>query len=93
MQLQADILGAKVIRPVVTETTSLGAAYMAGLAVGFWNSLDELVKLWKADRVFEPKWPAEKREALYKGWKAAVERAKGWLKEVGELPPSGTSVS
>jgi glycerol kinase len=93
MQLQADILGAKVIRPVVTETTSLGAAYMAGLAVGFWNSLDELVKLWKADRVFEPKWAEEKRERLYKGWKAAVERAKGWLKEVGELPPSGSSVS
>lgn len=92
MQLQADILGCKVIRPVVTETTSLGAAYAAGLAVGFWESTDELVKLWKVDRVFEPKWPEEKREKLYKGWKAAVKRAQGWLKEVGELPPSGTTV-
>jgi len=93
MQLQADILGAKVIRPVVTETTALGATYMAGLAVGFWESLGELVKLWKVDRVFEPKWSEEKREKLYKGWKVAVEKAKGWLKEVGELPPSGTTVS
>jgi len=92
MQLQADILGAKVVRPVVTETTALGATYMAGLAVGFWENLDELVKLWRVDRVFEPKWPEEKREKLYKGWKAAVEKAKGWLKEVGELPSSGTSV-
>ncbi len=92
MQLQADILGCDVVRPVVTETTSLGAAYAAGLAVGFWKSTDELRELWKVDRVFKPKWDEEKRQKLYNGWLAAIERAKGWLKEVGELPPSGTSV-
>ncbi len=92
MQLQADVLGVDVVRPVVAETTSLGAAYAAGLAVGFWNNTDELRKLWKVDRVFKPKWDEEKREKLYNGWKAAVKRAEGWLKEVGELPPSGTKV-
>lgn len=92
MQLQADILGVDVIRPVVTETTSLGAAYAAGLAVGYWSSIDELKKLWKVDRVFKPKWDEERRSKLYRGWKAAVERARGWLKDVGELPSSGTSV-
>jgi glycerol kinase len=92
MQLQADTIGAKVIRPAITETTALGAAYMAGLAVGFWENLDEIIKLWKVDRIFEPKWSEEKREKLYKGWKVAVEKAKGWLRETGELPPSGTTV-
>lgn len=92
MQLQADILGCKVVRPKVTETTALGATYMAGLAVGFWESLDELVKLWKVDRVFKPKWTEEKRKKLYKGWKETVGKAKGWLKLVGELPESGTSI-
>ncbi len=92
MQLQADILGVDVIRPVVTETTSLGAAYAAGLAIGYWSGVEELKKLWKVDRVFKPKWDDSKRDVLYKGWKAAVERAKGWLKDVGELPPSGTFV-
>ena len=92
MQLQADVLGVDVIRPKITETTSLGAAFAAGLAVGFWKSTDELRKLWKVDRIFKPKWDEEKREKLYRGWKAAVKRAQGWLKEVGELPPSGTKV-
>jgi len=92
MQLQADALGTDVVRPKVTETTSLGAAYAAGLAVGFWKSTDELKKLWKVDRIFKPKWDEQKREKLYSGWKAAVKRAQGWLKEVGELPPSGTKV-
>jgi len=92
MQLQADVLGADVIRPKITETTSLGAAFAAGLAVSFWKSTDELRKLWKVDRIFKPRWDEEKREKLYKGWRAAVKRAQGWLKEVGELPPSGTKV-
>jgi glycerol kinase len=91
MQLQADTLGIKIIRPVVTEATALGAAYMAGLAVGFWESFDELVKLWKIDRIFLPKWPENKKDKLYQGWKATVERARRWLTEVGELPPSGTT--
>ncbi len=80
MQLQADILGARVVRPIVNETTALGAAYAAGLAVGFWKSLDELRTNWGVDRVFEPQWDAARREENYAGWKRAVERAKGWLK-------------
>jgi glycerol kinase len=80
MQLQADILGARVVRPIVNETTALGAAYAAGLAVGFWKSLDELRQNWGVDRVFEPQWDAARREASYAGWKRAVDRAKGWLK-------------
>jgi glycerol kinase len=80
MQLQADILGARVVRPIVNETTALGAAYAAGLAVGFWKSLDELRQNWGVDRVFEPQWDAARREEGYAGWRRAVERAKGWLK-------------
>jgi len=80
MQLQADILGAKVVRPIVNETTALGAAYAAGLAVGFWESLDELRQNWGIDRVFEPQWDATRRAEGYTGWKRAVERAKGWLR-------------
>jgi glycerol kinase len=82
MQFQADILGVEVWRPVVFETTSLGAAYLAGLAVGFWKDLDEVRKNWKVERIFKPKMDPEKRERLYKGWKAAVKRALGWAKEV-----------
>lgn len=80
MQLQADILGVRVIRPTVNETTALGAAYAAGLAVGFWKSLDELKQNWGVDRVFAPRWDTARREEGYRGWKRAVERAKGWLK-------------
>ncbi|OYT28645.1 MAG: glycerol kinase [Thermofilum sp. ex4484_79] len=82
MQFQADILGIKVVRPVIFETTSLGAAYLAGLAVGFWNNLEEIEKLWKPERVFKPRMDENTRERLYRGWKAAVKRAFGWAKEV-----------
>jgi glycerol kinase len=82
MQFQADILGIKVVRPLIRETTSLGAAYLAGLASGVWRSLEELQKLWRAERVFEPTMSEERRERLYAGWKAAVKRALGWAKEV-----------
>ncbi|MEM3913632.1 MAG: glycerol kinase GlpK [Desulfurococcaceae archaeon] len=82
MQFQADILGVKVVRPVVFETTSLGAAYLAGLAVGFWKDLDEVRKNWKLEREFVPKMDPDTREKLYAGWKAAVKRALGWAKEV-----------
>ena len=75
MQLQADILGVPVVRPVVAETTALGAAYAAGLAVGFWTSLDALRSNWKADRQWEPAWSADQREAAYAGWKKAVEKS------------------
>ncbi len=79
MQFQADILGVPVVRPKVAETTSLGAAYAAGLAVGFWKSLDELRENWIVDKTWEPKMDAETRERLYKGWLKAVERTFGWV--------------
>ncbi len=82
MQFQADILGVEVWRPIILETTSLGAAYLAGLAAGLWRSLDEIKKNWRVERVFKPKMDAERREKLYNGWKAAVKRALGWAKEV-----------
>ncbi|MGQ0550795.1 MAG: glycerol kinase GlpK, partial [Armatimonadota bacterium] len=79
MQLQADILGVPVVRPVVRETTSLGAAYAAGLATGAFGSTDELRRLWKADRTFEPAWDDGRRQAALSGWKRAVERTRGWI--------------
>ncbi len=79
MQLQADILGTQVVRPTVNETTALGAAYAAGLAVGFWTTLAELRQNWGIDRVFEPAWETARREEGYHGWRRAVERAKGWI--------------
>ena len=80
MQFQADVLGVPVERPAVTEMTALGAAYLAGLGVGFWEGTDELESHWKLDRAFEPAMPEERREELYAGWKRAVERSLGWAK-------------
>lgn len=82
MQFQADILNVKVVRPVVSETTSLGAAYLAGLAVGLWRDLDEVRRNWRAEKEFVPRMDPETRERLYRGWRAAVQRALGWAKEV-----------
>ncbi len=79
MQFQADILGVPVIRPVVAETTALGAAYAAGLAVGFWDNPDDLRRNWAVDRVWEPQMDPETRERLYRGWLKAVERTLGWV--------------
>ena len=79
MQIQADILGRPVVRAAVPETTALGAAYLAGLGVGFWAGLDELTQLWRAGRTFEPQMKEDQREALYADWKRALERAKGWV--------------
>jgi len=79
MQLQADLLGVPVVRPKVNETTALGAAYAAGLATGFWTSLDELKQNWKVDKRFEPTMSKETRDEMYRGWKKAIERAKGWI--------------
>ena len=79
MQFQADILGVPVVRPAVTETTALGAAYAAGLAVGFWQDEEELRRNWGVDRIWEARMPAEQRAALYRGWQKAVERALGWV--------------
>jgi len=78
MQFQADILGVPVQRPKVAETTALGAAYLAGLAVGFWSSPQEVAEQWAVDRTFEPSMGEEQREQLYKGWKRAVERSMHW---------------
>jgi glycerol kinase len=78
MQVQADVLGRRVVRAAVPETTALGAAYLAGLATGFWRDQDEIAAIWSSGGVFEPKMPASARDALVDGWRRAVERAKGW---------------
>jgi glycerol kinase len=78
LQFQADILGTPVVRPVVTETTALGAAYAAGLATGFWSGQAELRAHWQADRAFQPDMQPEDRQRLLSGWARAVERAIGW---------------
>jgi glycerol kinase len=79
MQLQADILGVTVVRPVVSETTALGAAYAAGLAVGFWRDLEEMRLNWQADKRWEPRWSPDQREAGYAGWQKAIERSLNWV--------------
>ncbi|HEV7755203.1 MAG TPA: glycerol kinase GlpK [Mycobacteriales bacterium] len=79
MQMQADILGVPVSRPVVAETTALGAAYAAGLAVGFWKDTDELRENWNEDRRWEPTWTEEQRAEGYRNWKKAVERTLDWV--------------
>jgi glycerol kinase len=76
MQFQADILGRRIVRPTDVETTALGAGYLAGLATGYFRSLNELEDFWRADRVFEPKMSADQREELYAGWKQAVARCR-----------------
>ncbi len=81
MQFQADTLGVPVERPAITETTALGAAYLAGLAVGFWGSQAEIAQQWQLQRRFEPSMSADQRESLYAGWQRAVERARGWAEE------------
>ena len=78
MQFQADILDVPVVRPVVAETTALGAAYAAGLAVGFWSSTEEIRANWAADTQWEPQLGATEREALYADWKKAVTRTLDW---------------
>ena len=78
MQFQADILGVPVERPVVSETTALGAAYLAGLAVGYWSSKEEIAEKWAIDRKFQPEMGLEEKEKLFAGWKKAVERALKW---------------
>ena len=78
MQTQADILGVTVSKPVVAETTALGAAYAAGLATGFWRGTDELRANWQEERRWTPQWTDEQREQGYAGWRKAVERTLGW---------------
>jgi glycerol kinase len=78
MQIQSDVLGVPVVRPAVTETTALGAAYAAGLAVGFFSGPDELRSHWREDRRWSPGWSQARRSAGYAGWKKAVERTLDW---------------
>ena len=78
MQFQADILGVNVRRPVVRETTALGAAYLAGLAVGFWQNTGEIARYWALDSEFKPRIGSEQRETLYGRWQKAVERSRDW---------------
>jgi glycerol kinase len=78
MQFQADILNRDVIRPVVQETTALGAAYAAGLAVGFYSGIDELCAKWQSDRAWKPQMAQPERERFYQGWKKAVTRSFDW---------------
>ncbi|MFF5157106.1 glycerol kinase GlpK [Streptomyces sp. NPDC000348] len=80
MQIQADVLGVPVSRPVVAETTALGAAYAAGLAVGFWRDTDELRSHWQESKRWEPQWSEERRRDGYQDWKRAVERTLDWVK-------------
>jgi glycerol kinase len=79
MQFQADILGVPVIRPQVAETTALGAAYAAGLAVGFWKNVEDLRSNWAKDKEWEPKMDDETRDTQYKGWKKAVTKTFEWV--------------
>jgi glycerol kinase len=79
MQFQADVLGVPVVRPAVTETTALGAAYAAGLAVGFWSDLDELRERWAEDRRWQPNMDPDAREREYARWKKAVSRTFDWV--------------
>jgi glycerol kinase len=78
MQFQADLLGVPIVRPAVTETTALGAAYLAGLAVGFWESLDEITSQWRVDRRFQPRMTRTAVRQLRERWSAAVARSKAW---------------
>ena len=86
MQFQADILGVPVEVPETLETTALGAAYLAGLAVGFWDSQEELKEKWRLRRRYEPQMDEEERERLYGRWKEALERSGGWAKEAVDSP-------
>jgi glycerol kinase len=80
MQFQADILGVPVVRPKCIETTALGAAYLAGLAVGFWSSIDEISKQWQVDRRFEPQMDGNKRDTLMINWQRAVRKSRAWVR-------------
>jgi glycerol kinase len=79
MQIQADVLGVDVVKPVVAETTALGAAYAAGLAVGFWENPDDLRSNWQEGKRWTPNWSEDQREAGYAGWQKAVQRTLDWV--------------
>lgn len=78
MQFQSDILNTNVVRPKITETTALGAAYLAGLAVGYWKNVEEIQQQWQADKSFFPSMLDEKRNELISGWQRAVKASIAW---------------
>ena len=81
MQFQSDIMNRHLRRPMIRETTALGAAYLAGLATGAWDSLEQIKALWAIDKVYSPNMEEGRRETLLKGWKKAVSRAKDWVED------------
>ena len=81
MQFQADIVSRTIRRPMIRETTALGAAYLAGLATGVWSSLDDIRRQWTLDKLYEPAMEEEKRQKLVDGWHKAVRRAKDWVED------------
>jgi glycerol kinase len=87
MQFQADILDKPVVKPVINETTALGAAYAAGLAVGFYKNLDDLCANWAVDKTWKPNMDATKRESMYKLWKKAVTKTFDWVEETSKVEP------
>jgi glycerol kinase len=91
MQFQADLLQIPVVRPAVTETTALGAAYLAGLAVGYWKNLESIAKQWRVEKVFEPKMPRAQVDELRARWNAALARAKDW--EIHKSSPAKRKAS
>jgi glycerol kinase len=92
LQLQADLLGVPVERPVVGETTALGAAYLAGLAIGYWEGVDDVAARWALDRRFEPSMSSDRRQSMLHGWHRAVERARGWVSG-SNVPSRGLNAS
>ena len=89
MQIQADVLQRPVVRSATAETTALGAAYLAGLAVEFWRDEAEIAKIWRNGGTFEPRMPARQRDLLVAGWRRALDRAMGWA--AGDAPAGSAS--
>jgi glycerol kinase len=81
MQFQSDVLHTKVIRPEITETTALGAAYLAGLAVGYWKNMDEISGQWQVEKIFTPQMPLSQKDQLIKGWQRAIKAVQVWSEE------------
>ncbi len=86
IQFQPDLMGIPVVRPTITETTALGAAYLAGLAVGFWKNQEEIAAKWKVDKRYEPKMKDDQVRALRRRWTMALDRAREWARECSKEP-------
>jgi glycerol kinase len=91
MQFQADLLQTNVVRPRITETTALGAAYLAGLATGYWSGIDEIRQQWQIDRQFSPLMGPGERSVLLEGWKRAVRATLEWGEN--SQPPGRSTIS